>query len=210
MNEYERLFLDDVREKKITATGAKHRASRGKRAITVHHHADYLTAKQRKELSSSVVAYRDYPLTRKEFKEMSKEEQKAYMEFIINKYNASAPKIAEMLGCSNSGAVVIIKDLGIETKRRIASKEEEKMWQEFLNKKNEPIEEPVVDAVEIEEPVNKVEPAETNAFNLSLFSSTASITLQSSNKETLKDEVARAISFVLPDGCRYKVTIEVL
>ena len=35
MNEYEHLFMQDCREKKRTASGARHRATRGKRSFTV-------------------------------------------------------------------------------------------------------------------------------------------------------------------------------
>lgn len=43
MNEYEYLFTQDCREKKRTASGARHRATRGKRSFTVHNPSDYLT-----------------------------------------------------------------------------------------------------------------------------------------------------------------------
>lgn len=183
MNEYERLFFDDVREKKITATGAKHRASRGKRAITVHHHADYLTAKQRKELSSPVITFKDYPLTLDELKKMNTEEQKSYLDFIITKYNASACKVGEMLGASQSYCWQFIDSLGIDQVKRRMSKEEKEVWKAFLDKRNQP--EELVEPAELVEPVEEAnEPTEL--------------------------EAGRTISFVIPKGCKCKVTIEVL
>lgn len=210
MNEYEKLFYSDIREKKITATGAKHRASRGKRAVTVHHHSDYLTEKQRKELSSPVITFKDKPLTRNELKTLSKEEQKSYFEFLIDKYNVTAPKLSVMLECSASGACFILKELGVENKQRRMSREQESAWEAFLDKRNQPEEPEEVQ----DEPAENISDTEEKAVVefpvIPVFSATSSITLQSSDKEMLKAEVARAISFVLPDGHRYKVTIEVL
>lgn len=48
MNEYEHLFMQDCREKKRTASGARHRATRGKRSFTVHNPSDYLTKKTKR------------------------------------------------------------------------------------------------------------------------------------------------------------------
>lgn len=92
MNEYEHLFMQDCREKKRTASGARHRATRGKRSFTVHNPSDYLTKKQREELSSPVISFTAKPVTYEEFKAMSDDQKKAYLNFIIKEYaSPSAP-----------------------------------------------------------------------------------------------------------------------
>ena len=214
MNEYEYLFTQDCREKKRTASGARHRATRGKRSFTVHNPSDYLTKKQREELSSPVISFTAKPVTYEEFKAMDNDQKKAYLNFIIEEYAFSIRAIAAMMNVSSPTIDKYIKQFGIivTPKYRLTKKEKERQNQ-FLNsltppneveineEPTEPIEEPT------EEPPK--EPAE-NLHDLAMFTTINSVTISGDNKDTLADDLRRALTFVLPDHKTYKITIETI
>lgn len=210
MNEYEYLFTQDCREKKRTASGARHRATRGKRSFTVHNPSDYLTKKQREELSSPVISFTAKPVTFEEFKAMSDDQKKAYLNFIIEEYAFSIRAIAAMMGVCFSTIDKYIKQFGIivTPKYQLTKKEKERKNQ-FLNRLTPPRE------VEInEEPTETIEeqpkePAE-NHQDLAMFTTIDSVTISGDNKDTLADDLRRALTFVLPDHKTYKITIETI
>ena len=218
MNEYEHLFTQDCREKKRTASGARHRATRGKRSFTVHNPSDYLTKKQREELSSPVISFTAKPVTYEEFKAMSDDQKKAYLNFIIKEYAFSISAIAAMMGVCFPTIGKYIKKFGIivTPKYRLTKKEKERQNQ-FLNRltppreveineePTEPIEEPAEEPTE-ESPK---EPAE-NHQDLAMFTTINSVTISGDNKDTLADDLRRALTFVLPDHKTYKITIETI
>ena len=218
MNEYEYLFMQDCRDKKRTASGARHRATRGKRSFTVHNPSDYLTKKQREELSSPVISFTAKPVTYEEFKAMSDDQKKAYINFIVKEYAFSIRAIAAMMNVSTPTIDKYIKQFGIivTPKYRLTKKEKERQNQ-FLNQLTppheveiseepaEPIEEPT------EEPTEECpkEPAE-NHQDLAMFTTVDSVTISGDNKDTLADDLRRALTFVLPDHKTYKITIETI
>ena len=214
MNEYEQLFMQDCREKKRTASGARHRATRGKRSFTVHNPSDYLTKKQREELSSPVISFTAKPVTYEEFKAMDNDQKKAYLNFIIEEYAFSISAIAAMMGVCFSTINKYIKQFGIiVTPKYHLTKKEKERQNQFLNsltppreveineEPTEPIEEPA------EEPPE--EPAE-NHQDLAMFTTIDSVTISGDNKDTLADDLRRALTFVLPDHKTYKITIETI
>ena len=214
MNEYEYLFTQDCREKKRTASGARHRATRGKRSFTVHNPSDYLTKKQREELSSPVISFTAKPVTYEEFKTMSEDQKKAYLNFIIEEYAFSIRAIAAMMNVSHPTIDKYIKHLGIVVKPKYRlTKAEKERKDQFLNRLTPPHE------VEIsEEPAEPIEekaeeppkePAE-NLHDLAMFSTVDSVTISGDNKDTLADDLRRALTFVLPDHKTYKITIETI
>ena len=214
MNEYEHLFTQDCREKKRTASGARHRATRGKRSFTVHNPSDYLTKKQREELSSPVISFTAKPVTYEEFKAMSDDQKKAYLNFIIEEYAFSISAIAAMMGVCFPTINKYIKHFGIivTPKYRLTKKEKERQNQ-FLNRLTPPHEVEISEesAEPIEEPTEEPpeEPAE-NHQDLSMFTTISSVTISGDNKDTLADDLRRALTFVLPDHKTYKITIETI
>ena len=214
MNEYEYLFTQDCREKKRTASGARHRATRGKRSFIVHNPSDYLTKKQREELSSPVISFTAKPVTYEEFKAMSDDQKKAYLNFIIEEYAFSIRAIAAMMGVSFSTIDKYIKHLGIvvKPKYRLTRAEKERKDQ-FLNRLTPPHEVEISEepAEPIEEPAEEPpkEPAESH-HDLAMFSTVDSVTISGDNKDTLADDLRRALTFVLPDHKTYKITIETI
>lgn len=214
MNEYEHLFMQDCREKKRTASGARHRATRGKRSFTVHNPSDYLTKKQREELSSPVISFTAKPVTYEEFKAMSDDQKKAYLNFIIEKYAFSIRAIAAMMGVCFSTIDKYIKHFGIVVKPKYRlTKAEKERQNQFLNRLTPPHEVEISEepAEPIEEPTEEPpkEPAE-NHQDLSMFTTISSVTISGDNKDTLADDLRRALTFVLPDHKTYKITIETI
>ena len=211
MNEYEYLFTQDCREKKRTASGARHRATRGKRSFIVHNPSDYLTKKQREELSSPVISFTAKPVTYEEFKAMSDDQKKAYLNFIIEEYAFSIRAIAAMMGVSFSTIDKYIKHLGIvvKPKYRLTRAEKERKDQ-FLNRLTPPHEVEISEEP-AEEPTEESpkEPAE-NHQDLAMFTTIDSVTISGDNKDTLADDLRRALTFVLPDHKTYKITIETI
>ena len=214
MNEYEYLFMQDCREKKRTASGARHRATRGKRSFTVHNPSDYLTKKQREELSSPVISFTAKPVTYEEFKAMSDDQKKAYLNFIIEEYAFSIRAIAAMMGVCFSTIDKYIKHFGIVVKPKYRlTKAEKERQNQFLNRLTPPHEVEISEepAEPIEEPAEEPpkEPAE-NHLDLAMFTTISSVTISGDNKDTLADDLRRALTFVLPDHKIYKITIETI
>lgn len=214
MNEYKYLFMQDCREKKRTASGARHRATRGKRSFTVHNPSDYLTKKQREELSSPVISFTAKPVTYEEFKAMSDDQKKAYLNFIIEEYAFSVRAIAAMMNVSPPTIDKYIKQFGIivTPKYRLTKKEKE-CQNQFLNRLTPPREVEISEepAEPIEEPTEE-SPKETaeNHQDLAMFTTIDSVTISGDNKDTLADDLRRALTFVLPDHKTYKITIETI
>ena len=214
MNEYEYLFTRDCREKKRTASGARHRATRGKRSFTVHNPSDYLTKKQREELSSPVISFTAKPVTYEEFKSMNDDQKKAYLNFIIEEYAFSIRAIAAMMGVSFSTIDKYIKQFGIiVTPKYNLTKKEKERQNQFLNRLTQPHEVEINEepTEPIEEPTEESpkEPAE-NHQDLAMFTTISSVTISGDNKDTLADDLRRALTFVLPDHKTYKITIETI
>lgn len=214
MNEYEYLFTQDCREKKRTASGARHRATRGKRSFTVHNPSDYLTKKQREEMSSPVISFTAKPVTFEEFKAMSDDQKKAYLNFIIEEYAFSIRAIAAMMGVCFSTIDKHIKHLGIVVKPKYRlTKAEKERQNQFLNSLTPPREVEINEepAEPIEEPAEEPpkEPTES-LHDLAMFTTVDSVTISGDNKDTLADDLRRALTFVLPDHKTYKITIETI
>ena len=211
MNEYEHLFMQDCREKKRTASGARHRATRGKRSFTVHNPSDYLTKKQREERSAPGISFTAKPVTYEEFKAMDNDQKKAYLNFIIEEYAFSIRAIATMMGVCFSTIDKYIKRFGIivTPKYRLTKKEKERQNQ-FLNRLTPP-REVEINEEPTEEPTEESpkEPAE-NHQDLAMFTTIDSVTISGDNKDTLADDLRRALTFVLPDHKTYKITIETI
>lgn len=210
MNEYEYQFMQDCREKKRTTSGARHRATRGKRSFTVHNPSDYLTKKQIKEMSSPVTAFQAKPMTYDEFKTMAEDRQKAYLNYLFSEYGISIRAICRMMGVSFRAINRYIQRFGItvNSKTHITNAAQER-WDQFLSQSppqdRDITEEPIEEPEDTEEP--KQEPTE-EPQGLAVFTTVDRVILSGSNKDTLADDIRRALTFILPDHKSYKITIE--
>lgn len=169
INEYEKSFNEEVREKKQIARSARNRASRGVRPVKVHNQSDHLTAKELREMSGEVVSFMQKPMKWKDFKDMPIEAQKRYIEWVRDEYKASAIKIAEMLGVHSVTFGRYNKEsLWLTFKSTRMSNKELERWKEFCGKsKNEPVscdEEKVVE--EVAEPEQEEMPSILTRFNI--------------------------------------------
>lgn len=228
MNDYEYTFHQDIREKKLAATGAFHRATRGKRAFTVHNQSDYLTPKQRKELSSPVITFQDAPMSYETFRNLTRKEQEAYLNFIREKYNASCRAIAQMMGTNRNTLYAYLNHHGLASDQsRIFSQQQKEAWEKFCSHRGGTEEEIIeipdnIPAVDPETPEKSIEsdspsPDTDDTATLfsindtaAVFSTVNTIVLNGTDKTTLTNDIARALTFILPDHCAYKITIETI
>lgn len=103
-----------------------------------------------------------------------------------------------------------IKHFGIVVKPKYRlTKAEKERQNQFLNSLTPPREVEINEepAEPIEEPSE--EPAE-NHQDLAMFTTINSVTISGDNKDTLADDLRRALTFVLPDHKSYKITIETI
>lgn len=134
MNEYEKSFYEDIREKKKAASGAYHRATRGKRAFTVHNQSDHLTKKELKKMSGEVVSFMQKPIKWDDFRDMPLEAQRNYVQWLKDEYNATAAMISEMLEVHRSTFCVYNKEvLWLSFSTFKPTEAVKKRWQEFCN-----------------------------------------------------------------------------
>lgn len=145
MNQYEKEFYRDIREKKIAATGAHHRASgnpkHGKKIMTP---SDYLTAKQRKELSGPVTTVMLRPMNYTELKSYSDAEKKVYLKLLLDKFKVNRTMLANMLGVHISTVTRLLDNVGVSIPACSgSSKSRDKIYREFETWCNEKSEIPI-------------------------------------------------------------------
>ena len=158
-----------------------------------------------------MISFTAKPVTYEEFKAMDNDQKKAYLNFIIEEYAFSIRAIAAMMNVSPQTIDKYIKQFGIivTPKYRLtkAEKEHQNQFLEMLTPpreveiSEEPAEEPTEESPK--------EPAE-NHQDLAMFTTIDSVTISGDNKDTLADDLRRALTFVLPDHKTYKITIETI
>lgn len=97
-NEIEKLFIEDCRDKKRTASGAYHRASRGVAPVRVHNQSDNMTKKELKEMSGEVISFMQKPMVWADFKDMPIKAQKSYYMWLKDEFEVLDKYIVAMLG----------------------------------------------------------------------------------------------------------------
>lgn len=96
MNEYERTFVSDCREKKSVARSAAHRKGGGSKKCTLP--SDYLTEKQRKEMNGTVDSYSlNYFYTWAQFKALPDDIQVEWINHMSKKYDCGYTAIAKIV-----------------------------------------------------------------------------------------------------------------
>lgn len=205
MDDIMAVYRQEIKEKKLAATGARHRATRGKRSFTVHNQSDHLTKKQLREMSGEVTSYNlNRPMTKAEFDKLPMEARKNYLTHLINTFNASIVGLSNMFGCCRQTTTRTLKNLGIEIPGRgnHMSNKELIAWNNFINGDAPPeaVEEPTVESV--------IYPV-TEEPGVSHFGSVKQLVFESADKEVLADEFRRLLTYVAPDSGLFRVTIEV-
>lgn len=128
-------FEYDVMQRKNLARQARYRKTHtGKGGCRLS--SDLLTPKQWKERCGAVVSCNmNKPMAWREFKNLSGDTQREYIEALVNKFEANATNLGEMFGVS--GATVRrffeMNDLGIQFQvGHSMTKQQRAMWRDFL------------------------------------------------------------------------------
>ena len=140
-------FDYDVLQKKRTAAGARHmkRGSRSKRCSLP---SDNLTPAQLKRRNGPVSTYKlDEPMRWDDFKAMPVDLQKQYLTNLVETYNVSIFKIADMLGVNTMTITRLRESLGITVKAKGGTRQENyekwRRWEdEFLSRRKAVVDTP--------------------------------------------------------------------
>ena len=107
-------FIEDLRDKKRTATGAHHKRTHCGKGGAVKFPSDFMTKKELRAMNGEVKSYKlNEPMTWAEFKAMPDDIKVAYIKALRGKYNVSDSKIFEMMGVSQAAGQREIVRLGI-------------------------------------------------------------------------------------------------
>ena len=94
-------FIEDLREKKKTATGAHHKRTHCGKGGAIRFPSDYMTKKEREAMNGEVKSYKlNDPMSWKEFKAMPDDIKIAYIKALRQRYNVSDTALAGMFGVS--------------------------------------------------------------------------------------------------------------
>ena len=128
-------FIEDVREKKRTATGAHHKRTHCGKGGAIRFPSDFMTKKELRAMNGEVKEYRlNDPMSWKEFKAMPDDIKIIYIKALRQKYNVSDTKIMEMLGVSGFTFCKEVKRLGIGAGHRSGrTKWDEDGWYAWVN-----------------------------------------------------------------------------
>ena len=135
------VYMQDLKEKNSTKSGAYHKRS-GKRSRYVGLPSDHLTAAQLKRRNGPVETVKlNTPMTYKELKQLTPTLQFLYLDECVTRYKARRMDIVDMLGVSQSFFTKYVKtlpgklDFGVVGKRRRNPAPE---WLAFISPKPAP------------------------------------------------------------------------
>lgn len=132
--EAERVFLEDVRDKKNISHSASHKRTHCGKGGTVRFPSDKLTKKELEKMNGECKVYRlNEPMKWAEFIAMPKEHQITYIKKLREKFNVSDTRIGKMLGVSQGTMSQLTKKLGIPSPRRgCSTRWDEHGWYLFV------------------------------------------------------------------------------
>lgn len=112
MSYEQRMFIQDSKEKKSTAQGARHTRTHCGKGGAVRLPSDYMTEKEKKAMSGECKTYRlNAPMTWQEFKDLPDDLKVDYIKALRQKYNVPDNAIAEMLGVKNNTLCMVFNKL---------------------------------------------------------------------------------------------------
>lgn len=112
--EAERIFLEDVRDKKNISHSASHKRTHCGKGGTVRFPSDKLTKKELEKMNGECEIYRlNEPMTWKTFLMMPTEHQITYIQKLRQKYNVPDSRIARMMCVAQGSFSQYVKKLGI-------------------------------------------------------------------------------------------------
>lgn len=119
MNEVQRFFEQDVRERKALARQARY-VKKGSRSTRCPMPSDYYTAKQLRERNGEIMSVNlARPIGWKTFKKLSMDIQKEYILRLIRKYGTNATDLGRVFGITSTTVSAYCKDndFGVDFKR---------------------------------------------------------------------------------------------
>lgn len=112
MENVERLFNQEIREKKSVGRNAKYMNRSGKGSVRMP--SDYLSRKEKKQLNGPVTSYdMGKPMTYQNFKKMPEDLQRAYLQGIIERFHPTQRIIGELWGISHDSVGIWLRKLGV-------------------------------------------------------------------------------------------------
>ena len=122
-------FIEDVREKKKTATGAYHKRTHCGKGGAIRFPSDFKTKKELNAMNGEVKSYKlNDPMSWAEFKAMPDDIKVTYITALRKKYNVSDTKIAEMMGTDQVNLSKEARRLGIKSTRKSREKWDADGW----------------------------------------------------------------------------------
>ena len=127
-------FIEDVREKKKTATGAHHKRTHCGKGGAVRFPSDFKTKKELNAMNGEVKSYKlNDPMSWAEFKAMPDDIKRTYITALRKKYNVSDTNIAKMLGTDQVNLSSAARKLGIKSTRKSREKWDADGWYAWVN-----------------------------------------------------------------------------
>lgn len=127
-------FIEDLREKKRTATGAHHKRTHCGKGGAVRFPSDYKTAKELRAMNGEVKSYKlNDPMSWGEFKAMPDDIKRTYITALRKKYNVSDTNIAKMMGTDQVNLSSMARKLGIKSTRKSREKWDADGWYAWVN-----------------------------------------------------------------------------
>lgn len=134
MTDEKYTFIEDVREKKKTATGAHHKRTHCGKGGAIRFPSDFKTKKELKAMNGEGKSYKlNDPMSWAEFKAMPDDIKAAYITALRKKYNVSDSKIADMFGVTRGAVCAEVKRLGISGGTRSREKWDKDGWYAWVN-----------------------------------------------------------------------------
>lgn len=135
MTDEKYTFIEDVREKKKTATGAHHKRTHCGKGGAIRFPSDFKSKKELRAMNGEVKSYKlNDPVSWAEFKAWPDDIKRDYITALRKKYNVSDTKIMEMLGVSCFTISREMKRLGISAGQRSGrTKWDEDGWYAWVN-----------------------------------------------------------------------------
>lgn len=138
-------YIQDVKDKKITARSARNKRTHNGKGGSVKLPSDYMTKKEIKAMSGEVKSFRlNKPMAWKEFKAMPNDIQYGYIKLLKEKYSVTNMALEKMFGASNGLLARHMKGIGYDISKIAHGEFDKEGWFAFVNgvptQKDEPAE----------------------------------------------------------------------
>lgn len=131
MTDEKYTFIEDLREKKITARSSRNKRTHTGKGGAIRLPSDNLTRKELQAMNSEVTYYRlNSPMKWAEFKAMPDDLKVSYVKSLREKFGATDKAIGEMLGVSMQHRIKVFKGLGLCQGKAAGGRHSRMKWNE--------------------------------------------------------------------------------